>query len=58
VTWARDSHGLFDYESKNVHKAKHTPTNDVKLFRVGTETILMPDVMEPHVDKAKPMVSI
>jgi len=25
VTWSRDSHGLFDYESKSVNKKIHKP---------------------------------
>ena len=37
ITWARDSHGLFDYESKNVTKIKHASNNPGLIYRVASD---------------------
>lgn len=37
VTWSRDSHGLYDYESRNVHKKVINLTYSCQLLREGTE---------------------
>ena len=37
VTWSRDSHGLYDYESRNVQKRMMQATNSCYLYRVGTD---------------------
>ena len=34
TTWGRDSHGLFDYESKNITRLAHTTNTAGKLYRV------------------------
>lgn len=47
VTWSRDSHGLFDYESKSVNKKLHKPNDSVVLVRQGNDTLLMPYENDP-----------
>ena len=37
VTWSRDSHGLYDYESRNVQKRMLQTSNSCYLYRVGTD---------------------
>jgi hypothetical protein len=37
VTWARDSHGLFDYESRNITKKQMKTMNSCKLIRMGND---------------------
>ncbi len=45
ITWGRDSHGLFDYESRHLSKSTmktHTPStlrrvnNDIELLPLGS----------------------
>ena len=47
VTWSRDSHGLFDYESKNILQKTHTLTDNAELLRQGNDAVLMPELEEP-----------
>ena len=56
VTWSRDSHGLFDYESKSVNKKIHKPCDPVVLVRQGNDTLLMPDTPEPLPEQFQPLV--
>jgi len=37
VTWTRDSHGLFDYESKNIAKKNIKTHTGGKIILVGDE---------------------
>ena len=37
VTWSRDSHGLYDYESRNITKKLLSTTSSCYLSRAGTE---------------------
>lgn len=37
VTWSRDSHGLYDYESRNVQKKLLSANSPCSLSRVGTD---------------------
>jgi len=37
VTWLRDSHGLFDYESRNIAKKNMKTQCQGKLFRVNND---------------------
>jgi hypothetical protein len=39
-TWSRDSHGLFDYESKTLAKKNMKSITDGLLFRRGNEIIM------------------
>lgn len=57
VTWTRDSHGLFDYESKNIAKKNIKTQTGGKIIRIGDEVQLVSKsyVMGPN---SKPMVSL
>ncbi len=37
VTWVRDSHGLFDYESKSNTKKSWSTTQQAKIVRAAVE---------------------
>ena len=41
VTWTRDSHGLFDYESKNIQKKNIKTHTGGKVILVGDEVQLV-----------------
>ena len=42
VTWVRDSHGLFDYESKNIAKKSWTTTEQSKILRKENDIRIVP----------------
>jgi len=42
VTWSKDSHGLFDYESKNVNFSKDRVESSSKVFKDGNEIEIKP----------------
>jgi hypothetical protein len=56
VTWTRDSHGLFDYESKNVHRKTHSPTEPQKLVRTGPEVALVPSVADVEEEQSTSLI--
>lgn len=37
VTWMRDSHGLFDYESRSINKKSLKTVNQGKIIRVNND---------------------
>jgi hypothetical protein len=37
ITWARDSHGLFDYESRHLTKKTMKTENDIIIMRHSNE---------------------
>ena len=37
ITWARDSHGLFDYESRHLTKKTMKTENEIIIMRHGNE---------------------
>lgn len=41
MTWSRDSHGLYDYESRNVHKKNIQAVNSVWIMRTGVDIQLV-----------------
>ena len=41
ITWARDSHGLFDYESRSLSKNNLKSTKPVTLRRTNNEVELV-----------------
>lgn len=41
LTWGRDSNGLFDYESKNLHKKNFVARSTSQLIRRGNDCLLM-----------------
>ena len=43
ITWTRDSHELFDYESTSVEKASFHIDESVRVYRRGALVLLGPD---------------
>jgi hypothetical protein len=43
TTWVRDSHELFDYESRSVEKSFHTVESSIRVYRRGVNVFLGPD---------------
>ena len=41
VTWMRDSHGLFDYESKSINKKSMKTNSQGKIVRIGNDIELV-----------------
>jgi hypothetical protein len=42
VTWIRDSHGLFDYESKSITKKSLRTQQQSKIVRIDNEIEMIP----------------
>ncbi|EZG89040.1 putative zinc finger/FHA domain protein [Gregarina niphandrodes] len=42
-TWHRDSHELYDYESLNIFRGRHSTRRSVRVIRSGTDVILDED---------------
>jgi len=42
ITWARDSHGLFDYESRHLSKSTMKTNQASTLRRVNNEIEILP----------------
>jgi hypothetical protein len=60
VTWSRDSHGLFDYESKNIAKKNIKTQTGGKILRVNDDVEFVSIRTKPEeVDAiAKPMIIV
>ena len=60
VTWSRDSHGLFDYESKNIAKKNIKTQTGGKILRVNDDVEFVSIRTRPEdVDEgAKPMIIV
>lgn len=60
VTWSRDSHGLFDYESKNIAKKNIKTQTGGKILRVNDDVEFVSIRTQPEdVDTAaKPMIIV
>ena len=60
VTWSRDSHGLFDYESKNIAKKNIKTQTGGKILRVHDDVEFVSIRTKPEdVDQvAKPMIIV
>jgi hypothetical protein len=60
VTWSRDSHGLFDYESKNIAKKNIKTQTGGKILRVNDDVEFVSIRTKPEeVDEAaKPMIIV
>ena len=43
-TWSRDSHELFDYESRSVEKTCFSIESAVRVYRRGVNVFLGPDI--------------
>lgn len=46
-TWARDSHDLFDFEARHLHKATFTVVRSTKCVRSGTDVQMLGEHMDP-----------
>jgi hypothetical protein len=60
VTWSRDSHGLFDYESRYIAKKNIKALTDGRIIRLNNdvefiELGLRPEDIDPA---AKPLITI
>lgn len=42
VTWGRDSHGLFDYESKNITKKSWSTREQAAIIRFENDMVIKP----------------
>lgn len=60
VTWSRDSHGLFDYESKNIAKKNIKTQTGGKILRVNDDVEFVSIRTKPEdIDAgAKPMIIV
>ena len=59
VTWTRDSHGLYDYESRSVQKKLIQTLNSCFLCRTGTEILQVSKLSEAKsVDECVPLCFI
>ena len=60
VTWSRDSHGLFDYESKNIAKKNIKTQTGGKILRVNddVEFVSIRSKPEDIHEAAKPMIIV
>lgn len=60
VTWSRDSHGLFDYESKNIAKKNIKTQTGGKILRVKDDVEFVSIRTKPEEidDEAKPMIIV
>ena len=41
ITWNRDSHGLFDYQSRHIYKKTLVASNNSELIRVHNEILFI-----------------
>ena len=48
VTWNRDSHGLFDYESKSIAKQAWNTQEESRILRVENDIKIVPLHYEKH----------
>ncbi len=46
ITWSRDSHGLFDYESRHLTKRTMKTTQPTQIIRKTNELELLPTEKE------------
>ena len=44
TTWSRDSHELFDYESRSVERICFSIDSSVRVYRRGVSVIVGPDI--------------
>lgn len=43
ITWQRDSHELFDYESRSIERATFGVESSIRVYRRGAQVFLGPD---------------
>ena len=54
ITWSRDSHGLFDYESRHLTKRTMKTTQATQIIRNTNELELIPTDKEVHEENPTP----
>lgn len=57
-SWTRDSHGLFDYESKNVQKKQIRVIKSSNIIRIGNEVQLQENANIEHLDDTVSLASV
>lgn len=63
ITWSRDSHGLFDYESRHLTKSTMKADKETQIIRIGNE-IQLKDLLNHKIEafseesEAKPLLNI
>ena len=61
MTWNRDSHGLFDYETRHLEKIPLSTETSKQLIRVGSKCLLEPanfDLTEKYGERAQLLFTI
>ena len=60
VTWSRDSHGLFDYESRFISKKNIKTVQDGRIVRLNNDVELIGMNQQPEDldQQAKPLITI
>ena len=60
ITWGRDSHGLFDYESRHLTKRTMKTLNPAQITRLGNELEILnlEPKQTPTQSGAKPLLNI
>ena len=59
VTWSRDSHGLFDYESRYIAKKNIKTVQAGKIIRLNNDVEFVPsDTDLSRLPDAKPLLSL
>ena len=60
VTWSRDSHGLFDYESRYICKKNIKTSSGGKIIRLNNDVeFISPNLSAEDIDpSAKPLIQI
>ena len=53
VTWSRDSHGLYDYESRNVQKKLIQTLSSCFLCRAGTDVLQVSDLSDARSEEER-----
>ena len=62
ITWSRDSHGLFDYESRHLTKRTMKTSDQVQIIRNQNELELVNltnlNTTEPPQNETRPLLNI
>ena len=60
VTWSRDSHGLFDYESRYIAKKNIKSLTSGRIIRLNNDVEFIDlDLLPEHIDPAaKPLITV
>lgn len=59
VTWSRDSHGLFDYESRYIAKKNIKTLQEGRIIRMNNDVeFVSHDTRLENLDDAKPLLSL